>query len=109
MNADNETSPMNFKKFDIIYKLPDDDASIWDESTSYFLYLSPCEDQHTYDGREEYDIDDFISFQSYQLIHGQASVEEKLLFVDVMRFFGGFQTDEEQPQLILCHRCSIER
>ncbi len=50
-----------------------------------------------------------ISFQSYQLINGQPTVEEKLLFVDVMRFFGGFQIDEEQPRLILCHSCAVKR
>jgi hypothetical protein len=103
------TDPTKIKKFEIIYKIPDDDLGDWDEPTSYFLYLSPYEDQHIYDWKEVYNNYDLISFQSYQSIHGQASVQEKLLFVDVMRFFGGFQTNAEQTQLILCHRCSVER
>ena len=51
-----------------------------------------------------YYIDD-EPFEEYQFIHGQVSVEDKLLFVDAMRFFGGFQTHQEQPRLIL-YRCS---
>ncbi len=44
------------------------------------------------------------AFEAYWFINDQVSVEGKLLFVDVMRFFGGFQIDQEQPRLIL-YRC----
>jgi hypothetical protein len=47
-----------------------------------------------------YDMD-HGSFENYRFIDDQVSVEDKILFVDVMRFFGGFKTDQEQPRLIL--------
>ncbi len=49
-----------------------------------FLYLLPCE---YFNEVDIYDIDD-EAFEDYRFINGQVSVEVKLLFVDVMRFFG---------------------
>jgi hypothetical protein len=114
MNKENKKGTNKLKRFDLIYKLPDDESGVWtdgEEPIYFFLYLSPCEDRCTFDTNiiNDMDFSEFLSFQSYKLINGQASVEEKLLFVDVMRFFGGFQTDQEEPQLISCHRCSMQR
>jgi hypothetical protein len=100
------------KKFELIYKLPDDENGVWtggDEPICFFLFLSPPEYHYSLDTNiiHTMDFEDYISSQSYRLI-GQASVEEKLLFVDIMRFFGGFETDHKQPQLMSCHRKDIQ-
>jgi len=91
------------RRFQLIYKALNDEERDWDEeedSTTYFLYLLPCE---YYD---EIDMDNMNDepFEKYRFINDRVSVEDKLLFVDVMRFFGGFHTDQEQAQIILYHR-----
>jgi len=103
MNNENKTEKNQLKRFELNYKTLNDEEDDWDEeddSTLYFLYLLPCE---YYNEIGIYDMDD-EAYEDYRFINGQASVEEKLLFVDVMRFFGGFQTNQEQPRLILYRR-----
>jgi hypothetical protein len=109
-----KTKTNQLKIFELIYKMPNDE-DYWDyegvylydddEPISFFLYLSPCE----YQDKIESDHMDGIPYQVYSFINGQVSVEQKLLFVDAMRFFGGFQTDNEQPQLILSDSGDIQR
>jgi len=103
INNENKTKKKQLKEFELIYKTLNDGEDDWDEEcdpTSYFLYLLPCE---YFNEIGIYDMDD-EAFEVYRFINDQVSVEEKLLFVDVMRFFGGFQTDQEQPRLILYRR-----
>jgi len=112
INKGNKTKTNQLKEFELMYTMPDDEDGYWNyegERISFFLYLSPCEEGHSLDTKIIYDIDfpDYISNQSYRLINGQASVEEKLLFVDVMRYFGGFEIDHEQAQLISYYCCDI--
>ncbi|CAF0761243.1 unnamed protein product [Adineta steineri] len=95
------------RKFELIYKIPNDEEDHSDElkdSTSFFLYLTPV--QHSLD-IDEYTIEEG-PFDEYKLLNGQISVEDKLLFIDAMRFFGGFRTKYRQPQLILYRRCEFE-
>jgi hypothetical protein len=101
MNDEDNTSKKQIRKFELIYKLlNDEECGCDDDSPSYFLYIIPC--QH-YNEIELHDMDD-EPFEEYRFIVDQISVEEKFLFVDVMRFFGGFHTDQEQPRLILHRR-----
>jgi hypothetical protein len=102
MNHENTAKTNKSKRFELIYKILNDEEDDWDEddSISYFLYLFPCE---YYNETDMYSMDD-EAFEIYRVINDQVSVEEKLLFIDVMRFFGGFQTDQEQPRLILHRR-----
>jgi len=88
------------KSFELIYKIPNDEQDHSYESksaTSFFLYLSPSQ-YHT-----SYNMDDG-PFDRYHLFNSQISVEDKLLFVDAMRFFQGFRTKYEEPRLILYRR-----
>jgi len=111
INKGNKTKTNQLKEFELMYTMPDDEDAYWNyegERISFFLYLSPYEYHANFENNDADDMDS-VSYQSYRFINGQVSVEEKLLFVDVMRFFGGFQTDKEQPQLILSERCDMER
>ncbi|CAF1075192.1 unnamed protein product [Rotaria sordida] len=104
MNNDNKITTFNSKKFELIYKLPNSNDDYWDyyeESPLFFLYLLPCA-YHEESNREDLDDMDCGPYHTCRLID-QVSVEDKLLFVDVMRFFGGFQSKHEQPKLILYH------
>jgi hypothetical protein len=106
MNNEHRGKTNNSNKFDLIYKVPNCDDSNYsdycDELPLFFLYLSPCV-YHEQSNMKDFD-DDMGPYQGCRLID-QVSVEDKLLFVDIMRFFGGFRTKQEQPQLILydCH------
>ncbi|CAF1573483.1 unnamed protein product [Rotaria sp. Silwood1] len=92
------------KKFEIIYKIPNDEMDHSDElksSTSFFLYLSPSQyNAETYMDDEPFD--------EYNLINSHISAKDKLLFVDTMRFFGGFRTKYQEPQLIFYRRSELE-
>ncbi|CAF4293157.1 unnamed protein product [Rotaria sp. Silwood2] len=104
MNNENKRKTNNSKEFELIYKLPNSDDNYWDyceEPSLFFLYLLPCA-YHKQSNMEDLDDMDCGPYQTCQLID-KVSVEDKLLFVDVMRFFGGFQTKHEQPKLILYH------
>ena len=98
----NKEKTKNSKQFELIYKLPNSEdaySNYCDEPPLFFLYLLPCV-FHKESNMEDFDDMDCGPYQACQWID-QVSVEDKLLFVDVMRFFGGFQTQHEQPQLIL--------
>jgi hypothetical protein len=96
-----KTYQIDSKQFKLIYKIPNDGQDHSDElerPTSFFLYLSPTQHQVDYD--IEYRI-----FDKYNLLNSQISAKDKLLFVDAMRFFGGFRSLYQEPQLILyCRR-----
>jgi hypothetical protein len=100
-NNENDKAKRNqLKKFELIYKIPNDEMDHSYElkdSTSFFLYLSPAQYQ------VDIDIDDG-TFDEYNLINSQISATDKLLFVDAMRFFGGFRTKYREPQLIFYRR-----
>jgi hypothetical protein len=88
----------------LIYKIPNDEEDhSYDlkDPTSFFLYLSPAK----YDN--EIDLDNG-PYDEYHLINSQISTKDKLLFVDAMRFFGGFRSKYKQPQLILYRRSEFE-
>jgi len=90
------------KQFELIYKIPNDEMDHSYElkdPTSFFLYLSPCAHDDTIDLDENYG-----TFDEYKLINCQISAKDKLLFVDAMRFFGGFRTNYREPQLIFYRR-----
>jgi hypothetical protein len=104
MNNGNKIRNSDSKEFELIYKLPhcDGDYSDYNEEPPlFFLYLSPCAHERISD-TEDIDDTDCGPYQACQLID-EVSVEDKLLFVDVMRFMGGFETKHEQPKLILYH------
>ncbi|CAF1362477.1 unnamed protein product [Rotaria magnacalcarata] len=106
MNNNNNVKTGDIKKFELIYKFPDCDGDYndyCDEPPLFFLYISPCIISDRKSSIND-DLDDigYIPYHSCRLIH-QVSVEEKLLFVDVMKFFGGFETKHEQPEFILYH------
>jgi hypothetical protein len=91
------------KKFELIYKIPNDEMDHSDElkhSASFFLYLSPAQ----YSAEIDEDSIEEGPFDEYKLLNGQISIEDKLLFVDAIRFFGGFRVKYRQPQLILYRR-----
>ncbi|CAF4736024.1 unnamed protein product [Rotaria sp. Silwood1] len=92
------------KKFEIIYKIPNDEMDHSYElksPTSFFLYLSPSQyNAETYMNDEPFD--------EYNLINSHISAKDKLLFVDTMRFFGGFRTKYQEPQLIFYRRSELE-
>ncbi|CAF3346188.1 unnamed protein product, partial [Rotaria sp. Silwood2] len=95
------------KKFELIYKIPNDEMDHSDElksPTSFFLYLSPSQYQ------AEISMDDMNDrpFDEYNLINSHISAKDKLLFVDAMRFFGGFRTNYQEPQLIFYRRREFE-
>lgn len=100
--------------FELIYKHPNDEIGWWEhdeQPVCYFLYLSPCEDHQitdSYSGNDDDDMDS-ANYQTYSFKNRQATIKEKFLFIDVMRFFGGFHSEHQQPELILCERCEIER
>jgi hypothetical protein len=99
-----KTKKINPKKFKLIYKIPNDEEDhSYDlkDPTSFFLYLSPAK----YDN--EIDLDNG-PYDEYHLINSQISTKDKLLFVDAMRFFGGFRSKYKQPQLILYRRSEFE-
>lgn len=111
INKGNKIKTNQLKKFELIYTMPNEEDGYWSYAEgpiSFFLHLSPYEHHETFENDGTDDMESG-SYQSYRFINSQVSVEEKLLFVDVMRFFGGFQTDKEQPQLILSQRCDLER
>jgi hypothetical protein len=111
MNKGNKTKTNRLRKLELIYRLPNDEDGNWqyhEEPISYFLHLSPCEYNRT-SCTDDTDDMESIPYQSHRFINGQASVEEKLLFVDIMRFFGAFHSEHEQPELILSERCDIDR
>jgi hypothetical protein len=100
MNHGNDkTETDELKQFELIYKTPQYENWQWvyeEEPISFVLYLSPCE---LYERTETYDSDDTDddSYQSHEFMNVQVSVEEKLLFVDAMRFLGAFHSEEQQP------------
>ncbi|CAF3558955.1 unnamed protein product [Rotaria socialis] len=106
MNNNNNVKKGDIKKFELIYKFPDCDgdySDYCDEPPLFFLYISPCIiSDRKCSINDDFDDMDNIPYHSCRLIH-QVSVEEKLLFVDVMKFFGGFETKHEQPEFILYH------
>jgi hypothetical protein len=109
-NKKRTTNTNQFKQLELIYRVPYDEDYNWQHERPlfYFMYLAPCE----YDKWIDYDITDdmdSIAYQSHRAINSQVSVEDKLLFVDIMRIFGGFHSEHEQPQLILSERCDIDR
>jgi hypothetical protein len=108
MNTKNETNKNKYKKIQLTYRVPYDEDYNWkyERPLFYCMYLSPCEYDATMDNDDMYDMDSIV-YQSHQFINSQVSVEDKLLFVDVMRVFGGFHSEHEQPQLILSERCEI--
>ncbi|CAF3229185.1 unnamed protein product [Rotaria socialis] len=106
MNNNNNVKTRDIKKFELIYKFPDCDGDYNDYCDGpplFFLYISPCiiSDRKSSINDDLYDMDN-MPYHSCRLIH-QVSVDEKLLFVDVMKFFGGFETKHEQPEFILYH------
>ena len=103
MNDENKKTSSDTKKFELIYKLPnaDDDWDYHGEPPLVFLYLSPTAFEKK-SGQKDLDDEDCGPYQTCQMIN-QVSVEDKLLFVDVMRFFGGFETEHEEPKVILYH------
>jgi hypothetical protein len=102
MNDEHKTSTNQIREFQLIYKLLNDELGDWDEDDSnfYFLYIVPCE----YYNEINLSNMDEDAFEDYRIVNDQISLQEKFLFVDMMRFFGGFQTDQEQPRLILYRR-----
>ena len=93
------------KKFELVYKRPndgDDHSGEEKHSMSFFLYLSPVQLHEELDDDDQREPSD-----SYQIINGEISVEDKLLFIDAMRCFGGFRTRFHQPRLILYRRCEF--
>jgi len=100
--GNNKTKANKLKKFELIYKIPNDEQDhSYDlkDSTSFFLYLSPSQ----YEDEFYSDSDDGI-FDQYHLINSKISAKDKLLFVDAMRFFGGFRSEYEEPQIIFYRR-----
>lgn len=94
------------KKFKLIYKIPndgDDHSFELKHETPFFLYLSPAQHEDDIDLDENYGV-----FDEYHLLHSQISAQDKLLFVDAMRFFGGFRTNQQEPQLIFYRRRELE-
>lgn len=83
------------KAFALAYKIPNDEQDHTrelDDPTPFFLYLKPV--QHSTD-YEPYGI-----YQKYNRLNGRISAENKLLFVDAMRFIGAFESKYEEPELI---------
>jgi len=101
MNDENEeTITDESKEFRLIYKIPNDGQDHTYElkrPTSFFLYFSPTHYSHR-SGM------DSGTFDKYYLINSLISVEDKLLFVDAMRFFGGFRSKYDEPQIIFYRR-----
>jgi hypothetical protein len=101
MNDENEEVITDeSKEFRLIYKIPNDGQDHTYElkrPTSFFLYFSPVHYSHGSDM-------DYGTFAKYYLINSQISIEDKLLFVDAMRFFGGFRSEYEEPQIIFYRR-----
>lgn len=94
------------KQFELIYKIPNDgDDHSYDlkSYTSYFLYLSPVKYREDMLSDEDNGV-----FDEYHLIHSQISAKDKLLFVDAMRFFGGFRTNYREPKIIYYRRRELE-
>ncbi|CAF1106915.1 unnamed protein product [Rotaria sp. Silwood1] len=110
MNNDNKMIKNKARKFELIYIMPhgEEDYFIYENDVPhFFLYLSPAEYFDEKSTTEEDDMDGSVSCQTYQFLKGQISVEDKLLFVDVMRFFGAFRINHDQPELIMYHRQEI--
>ena len=90
-------------RFELIYRVPNDDDTYDIERrapASFFLYLSPAQYENDDDDDSCYG-----SFERYYSITSNISPRIKLLFVDVMRFFGGFKSDSQEPQVIFYRRC----
>lgn len=88
------------KKLKLIYKISTEQPNDFDEyndETLYFLYILSCE----YDDEVETYNTEVESIEIYRCIDNQVTIENKLLFVDILRFFDGFHTEQEQPRLIL--------
>jgi hypothetical protein len=110
MNGDKKPKSNESKKFELMYFIPDGDDEFFEEDNDephFFLHLSPVELCHEDSTREEDDMDGLISSQSYRFLKGDISVEDKLLFVDAMRFLGAFRINHNQPELIFYHRNEI--
>ncbi|CAF2789798.1 unnamed protein product [Rotaria sp. Silwood2] len=89
MNNDNKIITDKPRKFELIYVMPNGEED-------YFMYEN-----------DEDDMDGSTSCQTYQFLNGQISVEDKLLFVDVMRSFDAFRINHDQPELIFYRRQEI--
>ncbi len=100
----------NYKRFELIYQVPHDKDYYWkyERPRFYCIYLAPGEYNEIINNNDMTDPDSKV-YQSHKFINSQVSVEDKLLFVDFMRTFGGFHSETKQPQLILSERCEIDR
>jgi hypothetical protein len=101
MNHGKQKPRKKEKKFELIYKIPNDGEDHTYElknSTSFFLYLLPTHYNC------ELDSDDDGIYDEYHLINSRISAKDKLLFIDAMRFFGGFRSRYREPQIILYRR-----
>ena len=109
MNHEKKIKTYKSKEFKLIYQLPNCDGNYSDycnEPPLFFIYLSPGV-FHKEGNTEDLDDMDCGPYQGCQIIE-QVSTEDKLLFVDLMRFFGAFQTNHEEPKLILYSSCEQE-
>jgi hypothetical protein len=97
--------PIESKQFELIYKIPNDGMDHSYESkhpTSFFLYLSPSQYKH-----DLYMDNGYGPRDAYHCINSHITANDKLLFVDAMRFFGGFRTTYIEPQIILYRRSEL--
>ncbi|CAF1389052.1 unnamed protein product [Rotaria sordida] len=109
-NNNNKIKKNKPRKFELIFVMPNGEEDYFmheNDEPHFFLYLSPAEYFDENSTTEEDDMDGSASCQTYQFLNGQISVEDKLLFVDVMRFFGAFRINHDQPELIFYHRQEI--
>jgi hypothetical protein len=110
MNNDKKMKKTKPRKFELTYIMPNGEEDYFmheNDVPHFFLYLSPAEHFDENSTTEEDDMDGSVSCQTYQFLKGQISVEDKLLFVDVMRFFGAFRINHDQPELIFYHRQEV--
>lgn len=92
------------KQFRLVYKVPNDEQDHSYElrhATSFFLYLTPVQYEADSD-RETFGYEG--AFDESTLLNGRISPQDKLLFVDAMRFFGAFKTETKEPGLIFYTR-----
>ncbi|CAF0792720.1 unnamed protein product [Adineta steineri] len=109
-NNKKKTKKDQTRKFELIYKMPNGEEEIFMHENlepQFFLYLSPAEYFDEDSTTEEDDMDGSISCQTYKFLKGQISTEDKILFVDVMRFIGAFRINHDQPALISYHRQEV--
>jgi hypothetical protein len=96
--------PIKQIKFELIYKIPNDGEDHSYELKDYtpcFFYLSPS----LYE--VDLEMNDWPN-DEYRHINTNVSARIKLLFVDAMRFFGGFRTKYIEPQVISYRRSEME-